>query len=53
MMPFMPFSEAALITAFTSSTLVAREGPKVRSTAETLGVGTRMAKPVSLPFTSG
>ena len=53
MIPFMPFSEADLMAALMSSTLAAREGPKVRSTAETFGVGTRMAKPVSLPFTSG
>ena len=53
MIPFMPFSEADLIAALMSSTLAPRDGPKVRSTAETFGVGTRMAKPVSLPFTSG
>jgi hypothetical protein len=36
-----------------SSTLVSRAASKVRSTTETLGVGTRIATPSSLPFSSG
>ena len=39
--------------AFTSSTVVARLAVKVRSTTDTLMVGTRIAKPSSLPFSSG
>jgi hypothetical protein len=38
---------------FTSSSVVARRAVKVRSTSETLMVGTRTAKPSSLPFSSG
>ena len=36
-----------------SSALVARLAVKVRSTIDTLMVGTRMAKPSSLPLSSG
>ena len=52
-MPLSAPSEAALSTPFTSSTEVSRPGVKVRSTRLTLGVGTRIAEPSSLPFNSG
>src|SRR4028118_1882971 len=48
-----PLSDAALSAPFTSSRLVSRFGVKVRSTRLTLGVGTRIAEPSSLPFSSG
>src|SRR5690348_919594 len=38
---------------FTSSTVVGRFATKVRSTSETLIVGTRIEKPSSLPFRWG
>ena len=37
----------------TSSTVVARAAVNVRSTTDTLMVGTRIAKPSSLPLSSG
>ena len=46
-------SAAAFISSLISSTLVARLAMKVRSTSDTLMVGTRMAKPSSLPLSSG
>src|ERR1700731_2919540 len=53
----MPFhasvAAASLRTLLTSSTVVARLAVKVRSTSETLIVGTRTANPSSLPFNSG
>src|SRR3990170_4812992 len=51
--PFSSPAAAAFITALTSSTLVARAAVKTRSTSDTLMVGTRTAKPSSLPFSSG
>src|SRR5260363_315620 len=48
-----PESAASRIIAFTSSTLVSRAAIKDRSTIDTLSVGTRIAKPSSLPFNSG
>src|SRR5512139_1881956 len=42
-MPLSSFSDAAFSTLLTSSTLVARFAVKVRSTMDTLMVGTRMA----------
>src|SRR3546814_12500047 len=48
-----PDSDAAFRRLLISSTLVSRFGVKVRSTMDTLGVGTRMAEPSSLPFSSG
>ena len=53
MMPAMPFWDASLTAAFTSSVVVGREDSKTRSTTDTLGVGIRMAMPLSLPFTAG
>ena len=53
MMPFMPFSEAALKMLFTSSLVVARLTSSTMSTTDTLGVGTRKAMPLSLPFIGG
>ena len=44
---------ASFRIALTSSLLVGRAASKVRSTTETLIVGTRIAKPSSLPFNSG
>src|SRR5690606_15481623 len=41
------------MAALISSTLVARLAMKLRSTSETLIVGTRTAKPSSLPLSSG
>ena len=52
-MPFMAFSEAALSTAFTSCLVVSRLISSTISTTDTLGVGTRMAIPLSLPFIGG
>src|SRR5258707_2046594 len=46
----LPISCRAL---FTSSTLVLFSTNTTRSTTETLGVGTRMANPSNLPFSSG
>ena len=44
---------AASIAALTSATVVSRVGTMLRSTTETLGVGTRMDEPSSLPFSEG
>src|SRR5689334_6523094 len=53
----MPFHAAApaasFMIEFTSATVVERFAVNVRSTSETLIVGTRTAKPSSLPFNSG
>ena len=46
-------SEAALSAAFTSSLLVERATSSTISTTDTLGVGTRIAMPLSLPFMGG
>jgi flagellar protein FliO/FliZ len=46
-------SEASRMSSLTSSTVTDLPATKVRSTAETLGVGTRMAEPSSLPASSG
>src|ERR1043165_63610 len=46
-------SDAALIAALTSSTDVSFLAWKVRSVAEPVGIGTRSAKPSSLPLSSG
>ena len=46
-------SAAALRAALTVATVMGFSETKVRSTTETLGVGTRMAKPSSLPSISG
>src|SRR5438046_10007023 len=48
-----PASEAAFMIALTSSTVVSRAATNDRSTSDTLIVGTRIAKPSSLPFNSG
>src|ERR1700728_1324173 len=48
-----PELAAARISILTSSTEVARFAVKVRSTSDTLMVGTRMESPSSLPFSSG
>ena len=42
-----------MMAALISSTLVGLLATNLRSTAETLGVGTRIAAPSSLPFSSG
>src|SRR5215471_501204 len=52
-MPFNPFSEASFSALLTSSTVVFFSTNAARSTTETFGVGTRMAKPSSFPFSSG
>src|SRR6516225_9986482 len=52
-MPFIGPAAACCSALFTSSTEVARLALKVRSTSETLMVGTRTAKPSSLPLSSG
>src|ERR1035441_2484890 len=52
-MPFSSPSLAALRAALTALASVVFSLMKVRSTMETLGVGTRMAKPSSLPEVSG
>src|SRR5450830_492945 len=52
-MPSRAPSEADFIRALTSSTVVSRLAMKDRSTSDTLMVGTRIAKPSSLPFSSG
>ena len=53
MIPFMAPSADALSTALTSSLLVPRATSSTMSTTDTLGVGTRMAMPLSLPFIGG
>src|SRR6188768_1386810 len=52
-MPFNGPSAAALNAALTSSFDVFLSTSTARSTHETFGVGTRMAMPSSLPFSSG
>src|SRR5437016_8606660 len=52
-MPFMGPFAAAFKAAFTESLLAGLSTKTVRSTTLTLGVGTRMAYPSSLPFSSG
>merc|ERR1712212_1383836 len=51
--PCMGPSAAALMTFLMSSILAGFSRRTVRSTTETLGVGTRKAIPVSLPLSSG
>ena len=51
--PFSGPAAACCSALLTSSTVVARLAVKVRSTSETLMVGTRTAKPSSLPLSSG
>jgi hypothetical protein len=51
--PFMAPVEASLSAAFTSCALVFLSTTATRSTTDTFGVGTRIAKPSSLPFSSG
>ena len=46
-------SAAACMAALISSTVTVAAGTNVRSTTETLGVGTRIEEPSSLPFSSG
>src|SRR3546814_13849441 len=48
-----PLSEAAFKMPLISSRVVSRFGVNVRSTRLPLGVGTRIAEPSSLPFSSG
>src|ERR1044071_1679421 len=52
-MPFRYVSLARFIALLISFRLVGLALLNVRSTTETVGVGTRNAMPVSLPFTSG
>ena len=52
-MPFIDFCEYSLSFALISCLLVSRDSVATKSTSETLGVGTRIAKPSSLPFISG
>src|SRR5215216_3418169 len=52
-MPFRSPSQAAFTALFTSSTVVGFLATKVRSTIETLMVGTRIEKPSSLPLRCG
>ena len=52
-MPFIGPAAACCRALLTSSTEVARLALKVRSTSDTLMVGTRTAKPSSLPLSSG
>ena len=52
-MPFSAPSAASLNAAFTSSVDVFLSTSAARSTTETFGVGTRIAMPSSLPFSSG
>src|SRR5690606_42060733 len=47
------FSAAALTASLISSTVVSRPAIKPKSTRDTLMVGTRTARPSSLPFRSG
>src|SRR6516164_8642094 len=53
MMPFIGPSAAAFIIALISSYLAGLANRHVRSTTETLAVGTRKAIPVNLPLRSG
>src|SRR5204863_6940082 len=50
---FIGPSAAALSAAFTSSAVVFLFSIAARSTTDTFGVGTRIAKPSSLPLSSG
>src|SRR6185295_7372235 len=52
-MPLSCCSLARFIAALISFTSVARLATIFRSTTETFGVGTRIATPSSLPFSSG
>ena len=52
-MPLRGPSAADLRAALTEATVMGFSATKVRSTTETLGVGTRMEKPSSLPSISG
>ena len=52
-MPLSGPSAAAFSAAFTSSVLVFLLTKAARSTTDTFGVGTRIAMPSSLPFSSG
>uniref|UniRef100_A0A5F9DUW1 Secreted protein n=1 Tax=Oryctolagus cuniculus TaxID=9986 RepID=A0A5F9DUW1_RABIT len=52
-MPFRGPSGACFTTFLMSSYLAAFSRWQVRSTTDTLGVGTRKAMPVSFPFSSG
>ena len=52
-MPLSAPSAAALTAALTSSTVVSRPASKVRSVAEPVGIGTRIANPSSLPLSCG
>src|ERR1700741_2552993 len=52
-MPFIGPAAASFMAWLTSKKEVARLALKVRSTRETLIVGTRIAKPSSLPLSSG
>ena len=51
--PFMELFAYSLSLAFTSSLVVLLERVATKSTRETLGTGTRMARPSSFPFISG
>ena len=53
MIPFSDPSAASLKAAFISSTLASRSRSAVKSTTETVGVGTRKDMPVKRPFNSG
>ncbi|MOA58221.1 hypothetical protein D3C78_1825760 [compost metagenome] len=46
-------SDAALTISLISSLVVSRDAVKVRSTSDTLMVGTRTEKPSRRPFSSG
>ena len=52
-MPFNDPFDAARIIAVISAISVLRPASKVKSTADTFGVGTRIATPSNLPLSSG
>ena len=52
-MPLRGPSAASFKAAFTASAEVLFSTVQTRSTMETVGVGTRMARPLSLPLSSG
>ena len=52
-MPFNSLFAAFTINWFISSADVVRDGSKTKSTADTFGVGTRIATPSSLPSNFG
>ncbi len=52
-MPFIGPSAASFILALISSAVVFLLRTQVRSMRETVGVGMRMARPLSLPLSSG